>query len=391
MARRTASGPVKSPVNIVVGLLLRRLRDRAHKQLDQAGPALEVSPAYLAAIEAGTNALPAKSVVGLSTLGLDFVAAAALLALVSYLDCRIRNARVYDFREIGLRAERLLTEPGASAFKPYLEWAVAAVKTIESTPNPDSQRGADILESSLAQFSQQPNPEITSSKTAAPAFRYNLSPMLEDLLDTAANGLSLLSPHINRFNFAAWEAANAGRMSEVRAYVDDAERFLADVPNFDWLAILLNPHRPTITIAVPGRTSLSESDIADRFHKQVPHYARSPSLIDDVKRQIKFIKVKPKKIENQIYRGLIYDFSRGQIVQEEILSALGKKLLAQKRFHKFDNAWFYKLKSYPGQPSVFNLVGILGAYDDDDVSSFGVFLDRSDCCMWWELIEVIEN
>ena len=257
MARRTAGGPVKSPVNIVVGLLLRRLRDRAHKQLDQAGPALEVAPAYLAAIEAGTNALPAKSVVGLATLGLDFVAAAALLALVSYLDCRIRNARVYDFREIELRAERLLTEPAASAFKPFLEWAVATVKTIESTPNPDSQRGADILESALAQFSHQPNPDIAHSKTEAPASRYNLSPMLEDLLDTAASGLSLLSPHINQFNFAAWEAANAGRMSEVRAYVDDAERFLADVANFDWLAILLNPHRPTITIAVPGRTSLS--------------------------------------------------------------------------------------------------------------------------------------
>jgi hypothetical protein len=391
MARRTASGTVKSPVNIVVGLLLRRLRDRAYKQLDQAGPALEVSPAYLAAIEAGTNALPAKSVVGLATLGLDFVAAAALLALVSYLDCRIRNARVYDFREIELRAERLLTEPGASAFKPFLEWAVATVKTIESTPNPDSQRGADILESALAQFSHQPNPEIAHSKTEALASRYNLSPMLEDLLDTAASGLSLLTPHINRFNFAAWEAANAGRMFEVRAYVDDAERFLADAANFDWLAILLNPHRPTITIAVPGRTSLSELDIADRFHKQVPLYARSPSLIDDVKRQIKFIKVKPRKIENQVYRGLVYDFSRGQIVREEIWSALGKKLLSQKRYSEFDNVWLYKLKSYPDQPSASNLVGILGTYDDDDISSFGVFIDRNDCRMWWELINFMES
>ena len=390
MARRTASGSVKSPVNIVVGVLLRRLRDRVHKQLDQAGPALEVSPAYLAAIEAGTNALPAKSVVGLATLGLDFVAAAALLALVSYLDCRIRNARVYDFREIELRAERLLTEPGASAFKPFLEWAVATVKTIESAPNPDSQRGADILESALAQFSHQPNPDIAHSKTAAPASRYNLSPMLEDLLDTTASGLSLLTPHINRFKFAAWEAANAGRMFEVRAYVDDAERFLADAANFDWLAILLNPHRPTITIAVPGRTSLSESDIADRFHKQIPLYARSSSLIEDVKRQIKFIRIKPRKIENQIYRGLVYDFSRGQIVREEIWTASGKKILSHKRFSEFDNVWLYKLKSCQDQHVASNLVGILGTYDDD-ISSFGVFIDRNDCSMWWELIDSIER
>jgi len=110
-----------------------------------------------------------------------------------------------------------------------------------------------------------------------------------------------------------------------------------------------------------------------------------------VKRQIKFIKVKQKKIENQVYRGLVYDFSRGQIVQEEMWSARGKKLLSQKRFPEFDNVWLYKLKSYPGQPSISSLVGILGTYDDDDISSFGVFMDRNDCCMWWELIGSVES
>ncbi len=391
MARRAASGSVKSPVNITVGLLLKRLRDRADKQLDQAAPALEVSPAYLAAIEAGTNALPAKSVVGLGVLGLNFVAAAALLALVSYLDCRIRNSRIYDFREIRLRAELLLGETGASAFKAFLEWTVATIQTSESTAGLDSQHGVDILESSLQQLSQLTSPDAAQAKPEAPASRYSLSPMVEDLLDIASSGLSLLTPHINRFNFAAWEALNAGRMSEVRAYVEDVDRFLADASHFDWLAILLNPHRPILSIAVPGRTPLSEQDIADRFYEQIPLYARSRSQMEDVKRQIRVIKARPKGLESRINRALVYDFSQGQIVQEASWSALGKKLLVQKRFSQFDNAWLYQLKSSPGPQSTSNLVGILGAYDNDDVSSFGVFLDRNDCRTWWDITESITN
>jgi len=66
-------------------------------------------------------------------------------------------------------------------------------------------------------------------------------------------------------------------------------------------------------------------------------------------------------------------------------------LLSQKRFSQFDNAWLYQLKSSPGPNSIYNMVGILGAYDNDDVSSFGVFLDRNDCCTWWDIIASITN
>ena len=113
-------------------MMLKRLRERSNKQLDQIAPALDVSPAYLAAIEGGTNALPAKSVVGLGALGLDFVPASALLALVSHLDCRIKNSRFYDFREVQLRAEGLLSQTGAPAFKSFLEWTVAAIQKCEA-------------------------------------------------------------------------------------------------------------------------------------------------------------------------------------------------------------------------------------------------------------------
>ena len=183
--------------------------------------------------------------------------------------------------------------------------------------------------------------------------------MVEDLLDIASSGLSLLTPHINRFNFKAWEQLNADRMVEVRAYVNNAEKFLTDAPDFDWHAILLNPHRPRLTILVPRDTLLSEVDIAGRFYEQLPRHSRRQSQIEDVKRQIQFYKVPSKSIEKQISRALVYDFSQGQMVQEESWSALGEKLLSQKRFSEFDNAWLYQLRSYRGHDLAYrNLVGI---------------------------------
>jgi hypothetical protein len=391
MARRATEGSVKSPVNIVVGMLLKRMRERSGKQLDQTAPAFDVSPAYLAAIEAGTNAVPAKSVAGLGTLGLNFVAASALLTLVSYLDCRMKNSRIYDFREVQHRAEGLLSQTGALALKPFLKWTVATIRSIERGASLNSQRGLETLEASLQQLSQlKPPVEATLEKGGPLSSRLRLSPMVEDLLDIASSGLSLLTPHINRFNFKAWEELNFDRMVEVRGYVDDTERFLADAPDFDWHAILLNSHRPTLTILVPGRTSVSELEIADRFYDQLPRYGRRQSDIEDVKRQIRFGKVRSKSTENQIKRALVYDFSQGQIIQEESWSALGVKILDQKRFSQFDNAWLYKLSVHrEPDPISRNIVGILGAYDNDDVSSFGVFLDREDICTWWKIITVI--
>lgn len=385
MARRATEGSVKSPVNIVVGMLLKRLRERSEKQLEQIAPALDVSPAYLAAIEAGGNALPAKSVAGLGTLGLDFVAASALLTLVNYLDCRMKNAKIYDFREVQRRAEGLLSQVGALPFKPFLKWTIATIRLTDRGGSIDLQRGSESLEASLRQLSQlKPPADAATDKGRQPSSRLALSPMLEDLLDIASSGLSLLSPHINQFNFKAWEELNADRMVEIRAYVNDAERFLEDAPDFDWHALLLNAHRPPLTILIPGGTSLSELEVADQFHGGL---TLRQSQAEDIKRQVRFAKVNSKSLENKIHRALVYDFSQGQIIQEESWSVLGSKILNQRRFSQFDNAWLYELRGHRGPDSGSrNLVGILGAYDEDEVSSFGVFLDRGDTNTWWEII-----
>ena len=153
MARRSPAGLVKSPVNIAVGALLRRLRETGGRELEQIAPILGVSPAYLNAIEAGTNALPARSVAGLDSLGLGFVPASALLTMVSYLDCRMRNSRIYDLGEIQVRAEGLFSAPDIAAFHPFLEWLVASIQC-DDAANADIARGTDSLAKGLEQLSR---------------------------------------------------------------------------------------------------------------------------------------------------------------------------------------------------------------------------------------------
>lgn len=377
-------GPVKSPVNIAAGALLKRLRERSGRHLDQLAPNLGVSPAYLNAIEAGTNALPAKSVVGLGDLGLSFLAASALLAMISYLDCRIPNSRMYDLTELQLRVEGLLSSPSIPAFFPFLEWVLASLRNEAGGDAENVARGIGVLEDSLNQLSS-PGPIDQTANTETSLPHQALSPMMEDMLDTVSSGLALVTPLISRFKFKAWERLNAGRMHEVRAYVDDVDRFLEDAPEFDWHSILLNSHRPRLSIMVPGKTSLSEEALAEQFYEQIPLYNRSESQLAGVKGQIRFKRIASKNSENDISRGLVYDFSQGQLVSEAIWQSPGKKLLNQKRFYQFNNAWLYELRSYGGAQPGGKVIAILGAYNDNELSSFGVFLDREDSRTWWEL------
>ena len=179
-------------------------------------------------------------------------------------------------------------------------------------------------------------------------------------------------------------------MFEVRAYVNDAERFLKDAPDFDWHAILLNPHRPKLTVVVPASARYTEDELTNQFYDLIPLYNRSQSQLEGVKRQINFIKAGPKTIENEIKRALTYDFSQGQLVQESAWATHGNKLLKQKRFSQFDNVWLYELRSNAWrQQSVTRIVGILGAYNDNELSSFGVFLDRDDALAWWQMTDVL--
>jgi hypothetical protein len=388
MARRSQEGPVKSPVNIAVGALLKRLRESSGRGLDQAAPVLDVSPAYLNAIEAGTNALPASSVAGLNSLGVSFLPASALLTMVSYLDCRIRNSRVYDLAEILVRAEALLSAQDVAAFHPFLEWLVASIQA-RNAVSTHIAHGTDSLESGLARLALLKPAGDNADHTALPAGDTSLSPMIGDMLDMVSSGLSLVTPHISRFKFKAWEELNAGRMYEVRAYVDDAERFLEDAPDFDWHAILLNAHHPKLTVIVPGATALSEQELTEEFYKRLPLFNRSQTQLQGVKRQIRFVKAKHTS-ESGINRALVYDFSHGQLVQESSWATLGAGIVDQKRYNQFNNAWLYELRPYGSRAAtVKNTIVILGAYNDVELSSFGVFLNHADCGTWWKLTENI--
>src|SRR5262249_35457353 len=144
--------------------------------------------------------------------------------------------------------------------------------------------------------------------------------------------------------FKAWEELNAHRMHEVRAYVDDAERFLDDAPDFDWHAILLNAHRPKLTVVTSASTALSEEELLAQFYNRIPLFNRIQSQLEGVKQQLKFIKVQSRSHEKELSRALVFDFSQGQLVEQTSWDTSGKKLLSQKRFYQFNNAWLYELR-----------------------------------------------
>jgi len=96
--RTNARAQRKSPLNLAIGVFLKRLRELKGWKPEQAAPKLGIAPTYLGAIELGTRALPPECAVGLTALGVDFLMGSALLTLAGYLDCRDKhNPTIYDF------------------------------------------------------------------------------------------------------------------------------------------------------------------------------------------------------------------------------------------------------------------------------------------------------
>jgi hypothetical protein len=184
---------------------------------------------------------------------------------------------------------------------------------------------------------------------------------------------------------------NAARMFEVRAYVNDVEKLLEDAPEFDWAAMLLNQNRPPLTIFVPHGASGTEEEMARRFYDQLPLFNRSQAQLAGVREQIRIVKVDAKTLQGDVARRLVYDFSMGQLVQQEVWNETGKRILNQKRYYQFDNVWLYELRQYLGDAASHKKkhVAILGAYNEKELSSFGVFLNAKDSRDWWHLTQTL--
>jgi transcriptional regulator with XRE-family HTH domain len=383
MAKSAQSGTVKSPVNLAIGVLLKSLREQHGWKIEQAARSLGVSPAYLNTIESGVNALPAKAVAGLDALGVDFLAASALLTLISYLDCRVPNSRFYDFEEIQLRAEKLLAAENTAPFHPFLEWVAAVIRRSGT-----EKIGADVFSESV-EILKVALSEVASLKPSAPPSqsfaRINrpLSPIFEDVLEILESRLALFTPHIDRQNFKLFEERHASRILEIRAYVDDAGRFIDDAPNFDWSAILLNAHSPKLTIFIPSVASQGEDELAGRFVNGLPFTKVQTEI---VRPRIAFVKVS-SGAQNDINRALVHDFARGRVVSDKIWKQFGEEILVEKKYTLFNNSWLYEMQSSVKLDAKL-LIGTLGAYNDSDGSAFGVMMDRYTSELWWRLTEI---
>src|ERR1700674_1514618 len=90
----------KSPLNELVGKLVEHLRKDAGFSEEAAATALDLKRSYLRVVELGNRCLPSYSTLGLHRLGLDFLSASALTAVVHYLDQRDSHGIAYDLGKI---------------------------------------------------------------------------------------------------------------------------------------------------------------------------------------------------------------------------------------------------------------------------------------------------
>ena len=266
--------------------------------MEQICPILGVSPAYLNAIKSHTDASSAirdRSKIA----GLGFVPASTLLTMVSYLDCRMRNSRIYDLSEIQVRAEGLFSAPDIAAFHPFLEWLVASIQC-DDAANADIARGTDSLAKGLEQLSRLKPTGEGANRAAPPAKDASLSPMIEDMLDTVASSLSLVTPHISRFKFKAWEERTPAECTRYAPLSTMPKGFSTMRLNSIGMRSFATVIIPTTAI-VPNGTALSERALADEFHAAIPAYNRRQSQLEGVKRQTRFVKV-GNKISGKRYK-----------------------------------------------------------------------------------------
>ena len=131
----------KSPLNEVVGSAIERLRKQKGTSSAAAAQALGVSKLYLRAIELGTRALPANAVMGLTSLGIEFQVASELLALVQYLDHRIKGDPAYNLSAI---EERIVAaRPYAARFEEVFTWFADVLRQIQKQ-EAEFRRKADL-------------------------------------------------------------------------------------------------------------------------------------------------------------------------------------------------------------------------------------------------------
>lgn len=374
----------KSPLNVAAGKLLKELREKRGWKPEQAAQAFGVATTYLGQIEIGTRALPATCTVGLTELGVPLPSASLLLTLIVYVDQRDKGTGLYTAQEIIRRAEHLRANTLMPWFDDALEWLIVAVRKLQERKNFDIEDGARLLAAALDSLPGLAAATTSQKQAPPPQRNYKLSPVFEDLVDQMVRQLALIHPQINLPSFQTWEASNAHRFLEVRAFVDSAQRLLSDAQNFDWNGILNNRFRPKIHVFLSATDPMEAEEAQREFRSKLKVSAKGSQTI---KENVIFRNFDSAS-ENEVRRRLIYDLAEERPISAKIWSEFGRAILDEKRFVQYNNIWLYSMHGEEARAKDHPplLVGVLGAYNDKDQTAFGSMVNGETLDEWWKLM-----
>ena len=370
----------KSPLNLLIGQVIERLR--LEKRIEEAdlAEALGVALSYLRVIELGTRALPVYSALGLADLGIDFTQACVLISVIQFLDQRDPNEQAYDSRKIVERIVRL--KPRAPSLRPILDWVEEACLDAEKPEKGlrETYKDQSVIDRAIKTLRMDAPRIKQDSDAAASSYQQSqeaLSPFFADAVSSLVNRLSAFVPFTDANRIALWEKSNSERMKGVLAYVEDAQDLIDSAEDFGW-SFLLNEHKPTVMIYVPSATQRIvqlERDLREKLRKKIVKRQRAADILENVR-----IKLIPKKLEPACDRALWMNLDQSPVAD----------LSERRNARRFSTAWLYLVRpdavNVPVEPNVVGLLAM--THDKADLASvYSAAMERSHIQLWRNIFD----
>lgn len=400
------SSSVNSPLNMAVGQAVRRLREMHRITIEDCARRLgPVSGPYLRAIEGGSATLPPDAVHGLVwDFGANFTKVSGLLALLHFLDVRVKGSLPRSSDLLGIKAriaqvlaaEKSRTTKGDpqldDPLKTLLETTSKAIEEYiasgDDIDEPDYQRLIKELTDVVWTQFFLPNHQnvlrspvgITDDDNRSPFSRYDLSPVFEDLLETLATRLELFPPHITFDRMLKWEEKNTERIQKIFSYHSSPEYLIKTAAKYSW-AFLWNRHAPLVRIYISHtRNQKYATEIEQNLHKVLKKL--QPRHIKDA---YKRVTVRPvsENSKDSFRAGLVFDFASREMPKANDTYQVRQVAIAKQQYREFKNVWLYHL-----QADTFDSgdrprwIGFLDDFQDDLTTIYAVVLSNSHSSYW---------
>ena len=387
---------IKSPLNVLVGRLLRGAREMAKLKFEDVANEFVISATYLRAIESGARALPPHTAAGLVRLfNFDFFATSGLLVLVDRLDVRVgkKNAHKalnYESLEIQTRAAALAET--APYYREILDWLRDATARAETVaPLQESDLPVALLQE-LLERTPGAQRTVRPSGSSSPLLKYRLSPLIEDIVDQLATKLSWISPHIQQSNIGQWEENNSDRIANVYGYISNGESIISSLNKYSW-SFMYNRLEPSMVVLVDGYKTKAIADLqAEVRHSLGRHLSeRDTPRRKKITGRVHFLDGSTHRDDFQ--KLLRFDYMTREAATVTVNSDRHSPMGG--RFQEFMNCWIYELSqdSIEGTSNRTHLAGFMDRYDSEEPQNtdYGVTLRAGHVRAWAQTFAQISD